>query len=152
TPLQALPSSQSAAVWHGTQPGIHSCEQPLAPPQVSIVQTLPSSQRLLPPSSIWPLQLLSLPSQSSGPFAACTSRVALASRSRAFVAYAEAVLTKSTSLQPGSAFAVSWTVTLLPAPSVGVVTWSGFVDTTVSAAPGSSEVADAVTVLKKAGR
>jgi hypothetical protein len=98
TPLQALPSSQSAAVWHGTQPGIHSCEQPLAPPQLSIVQTLPSSQRF-EPSSIWPLQLLSLPSQSSGPLAACTSRVALASRSRAFVAYAEAVLTKSTSLQ-----------------------------------------------------
>jgi hypothetical protein len=52
----------------------------------------------------------------------CTSRVALASRSSEFVAYAEAVLTKSPSLQPGCAFAVICTVTWLPAPSVGDVT------------------------------
>ena len=77
--------------------------------------------------------------------------VALASRSRVFVAYAEAVLTKSTSLQPGSAFAVICTLTCLPAARVGDVTSSGFVDTTVSTAPGSPEVADAATALKNAG-
>ena len=154
TPLQALPSSQSAAVWHGTQPGIHWCEQPFRPPQVSTVQTLPSSQRLLPPSSICPLQLLSLPSHSSGPFGGLTASVTGGSLScsSAFVAYAAAVLRKSVSLQPGAASAENWTVTCLPAPSVGDVTWSGFVDTTVSTAPGSSgEVADAVTLLKNAG-
>jgi hypothetical protein len=69
------------------------------------------------------LQLLSFPSQTSGPFApARPSRVALASRSSEFVAYAEAVMTTSPSLQPGCAFAVICTVTWLPAPSVGDVT------------------------------
>jgi len=41
--VQALPSSQSAVVAQGTQPGIVACAH--APPsQVSVVQAAPSSQ------------------------------------------------------------------------------------------------------------
>src|SRR5438477_115571 len=65
--VQALPSLQSEGSEQGTQPGMGSCEQPAAPWQPSTVQALPSSQRALPPSSTWPLQSLSTPSQISAP-------------------------------------------------------------------------------------
>src|SRR5262245_10938783 len=61
--VQALPSSQSDGSEQGTQPGMRSCEQPAAPWHPSIVQGLASSQSALPPSSTWPLQSLSMPSQ-----------------------------------------------------------------------------------------
>jgi hypothetical protein len=42
--VQGLPSSQVAAVVHGTQPGIAVCTQPVTASQVSVVHALPSSQ------------------------------------------------------------------------------------------------------------
>ena len=69
--VQALLSSeQSAGVLHGSQPGIGVWLQPAAPPHTSVVQALPSSQRL--PSSTWPSQSLSTPSHTSGD-AVCAS-------------------------------------------------------------------------------
>src|SRR2546426_866737 len=63
--VQPLASSQWPSVAQGTQVGSGVVCAQLPALHASVVQWFPSLQRL--PSSIWPLQSLSAPSQTSGP-------------------------------------------------------------------------------------
>ena len=175
--VQAFWSSQSAAVAHGSQPGIGSwvqprCgsqpstvqafpssqlrgvpgSQPAAPPQISApLHALPSSQSAEPPSSIRPSQLLSTPSHTSA-FPSWMCRTALPAVGMASTADTLVVSVKSLSPQPGVASAETWIVSVAPLGRYGSLTWSGLLDTTVGVTLGSSEVTVTVTLCRKLGK
>src|SRR5438445_207336 len=118
--VQPFASSHWLAEEQGTQVGSGVACMQVPALQVSVVQWFPSLQRL--PSSVWPLQSLSTPSQTSGP-------VELWSRALPVVAKtltpsASATFVKSPSLQLGVASAVSWTLMVAPPGSVGTFTTS----------------------------
>ena len=163
--VHALPSSQSAGVVQGGQPGSGVCVQPsvasqasvvhglpssqlggvpgwqpAAPPHVSApLQKTPSSQSASPPSSTWPSQLLSIPSHTSG--VPATGRTAEALAATALVA--EAVTTVVPPVQASAAVPLTRTVSVAPMGSAGTRTLGGSAVTTVGVTLVSS--AEAVT-------
>src|SRR5262249_37449401 len=109
----------------------------------------PSSHRPVP-SSIWPSQLLSLPSQiSAAPVP--TFSVAVALTDTAFTATAVAGLTNAGAPHVYEAVLSISTGTALPCPMRGRLIERGLVATTVQVAAGSVEVTCTVMPVRAAG-
>jgi len=146
--VQAFASSQSPSTAQGTQVGSGVVCTQVPALQASVVQWFPSLQRL--PSSVWPLQSLSTPSQTSGPVELWSRALPVVSKT--LTPAAPATFVKSPSLQLGVASALIWTLTVAPPGSAGTFTTSGFGLTTVHVTFGS--LAETVTAMfdMKAGR